>query len=129
MNPTANTARFEFMNFFTAGKLFNGEFGGYYASRDLSGQSITNSMYRVNVAIQKRILKDKGTLRFGVDDMLHSWKYRNRSVDVKQSLFYQLSQSDTQRFNVSLTYRFGKDNSRKSKLNRNVNDEEKGRLE
>ncbi len=123
-------ARIEWQNSLTISKTINAELGGYYASKDLNGQTLTSSMYRFYTSIQKKILHDKGSLRFGIEDIFHSWKYRNRSIDLKQADYNQTSESDTQRFSLAFTYRFGqKAFARKSKNNANAADEEKGRVD
>jgi hypothetical protein len=129
VDPDAYVARFEMMNFFPVSKTISAEFGGYYASRDLNGQAYTKQMYRVNAAVQKKLWNDRGAIRLGVDDLFHSWKYRNYSFGLKQSFFYQTTESDTQRFSVSFSYRFGKDSNSRKRRQASVNDEEKGRLE
>ena len=129
VNPDAFVMRFEMMNFFPISRTVSGELGGYYASKDLNGQAFTKQMYRMNVAVQKKIWNERGSVRLGVDDIFHSWRYRNYSFGLKQSSFYQTSGSDTQRFNVSFSYRFGKDSNSRKRRQGNVNDEEKGRLE
>jgi hypothetical protein len=129
VNADAFTVRFEMMNFFTISKTINAELGGYYASKDLTGQAYTKQMYRMNASVQKKLWNDRGSIRLGVDDMFHSWKYRNYSFGLKQSTFYQTTESDTQRFNFSFSYRFGKDSHPRKRRQANVNEEEKGRLE
>jgi hypothetical protein len=129
VNADAFVVRFEMMNFFTLSKTINAELGGYYASKDLNGQAYTKQMYRMNVALQKKIWNERGSIRIGVDDIFHSWKFRNYSFGLKQSSYYQTSESDTQRFNVSFSYRFGKDSNSRKRRQGNVNEEEKGRLE
>ena len=126
---SVNVARFEMNNYFTIHKNWNAELSGYYASGDLNGQTITNSMYRVNAAIQKKIWNNKGSIRFSVDDLFHSWIYHNRSISLKQSEYFQTSESDTQRIGFAFTYRFGKDTfARKRRHNNNASDDETGRV-
>ncbi|SFD14520.1 outer membrane beta-barrel protein [Spirosoma endophyticum] len=127
---SVNVARFEMSNYFTIHKNWNAELSGYYASGDLNGQTLTNSMYRVNAAIQKKIWNNKGSIRFSVDDLFHSWVYHNRSISLKQSEYFQTSESDTQRIGFAFTYRFGKDTfARKRRHNNNASDDETGRVQ
>ena len=129
LTPTTNVVRFESYNYFTLSKTVGIELGGYYASRDLSGQAISKQMFRVNVNVQKKIFGDRGSMRLGMEDIFHSWKYRNYSVGLEQSSYFQTTEMDTRRFTFGFSYRFGKDtNSRRPRQN-NANDEEKGRLE
>ncbi|MCF0042242.1 outer membrane beta-barrel protein [Dyadobacter fanqingshengii] len=125
-----NILRLEINNYFTISPSWNAELGGYYASRDMNGQTLTKGMYRVNGAVQKKIWKGKGSLRVAFDDIFHSWIYNNRSLSLKQSEYFQTSESDTQRISFAMTYRFGKETfARKRRHNNNASDEEKGRIE
>jgi hypothetical protein len=130
LNFDVSVVRLEMNNYFTINKSWSAELGGYYASVDLNGQTRTDGMYRVNGGIQKKIWKGKGSVRMAFDDLFHSWKYHNRSRSLKQSEYFQTSQSDTQRISFALTYRFGKDTfARKRRHNNNASDDEKGRID
>lgn len=123
-------ARINLYNQLTINKKWSAEFSGYYASRDLAGQGFTKGMFRAFVSIQKRIWKDKGTVRLSMEDIFHSWVYHNHSVGLKQADYFQRSQTDTQRVGVAMTYRFGKETfARKRRHNNSASDEEKGRVE
>jgi hypothetical protein len=129
LNPSTYVARIGLYNQFQFKQGWSAELGGYYASRDLNGQTFTAGRYRVNAGIQKKIWKNKGSIRFNVDDMFHSWVARERSVALAQAYSFQTNESDTQRFGIALTYNFGKDTfTRKSKHKNNALDEEKNRM-
>jgi hypothetical protein len=129
LNPATYVARINVFNQFQFGKAWSAELSGYYASIDLNGQAFTAGMFRVGGGVQKKIWKDKGSVRLAFEDIFHSWVYKNRSVALKQADFRQTSETDTQRVGVSFTYRFGKDTfKRKSKHRDNALDEEKGRI-
>lgn len=129
LNPSIYAARIGIYNQFQFKKGWSAELGSYYVSRDLNGQTYTAGRYRVNAGIQKKIWKNKGSIRFNVDDMFHSWVARERSVALAQAYSFQTNESDTQRFGIALTYSFGKDTfTRKSKHKNNALDEEKGRM-
>lgn len=129
LNPNTYVARINVMNQFRFNKGWSAELGAYYASQDLSGQAFTGEMYRANAGVQKKIWKEKGSLRLGFEDIFHSWIYHNRSVSLKQAQYFQISESDTQRIGFAFTYRFGNDTfARKRKHNDNASDEEKGRV-
>lgn len=129
VNPDAFVVRFEMMNFFPISKTVNAELSGYCASKDLNGQAFTKMMWRMNAGVQKKIFKEKGSIRLGMDDIFHMWTYRNYSFGLKQSYFTQTTEADTQRFNLSFSYRFGKDSNSRKRNRGNANEEEKGRLE
>ncbi|WP_342647919.1 TonB-dependent receptor [Mucilaginibacter sp. CSA2-8R] len=129
LNPKLSAIRGGAQNQFTLSKKLTAELGGYYISRDLNGQAYTRAMFRINGAIQLKILDGNGSIRFNIDDLFHSWVYHNYSVDLKQAKYTQVTESDTQRIGLAFTYRFGKDKfKRKSKHENNGLDDEKGRL-
>jgi hypothetical protein len=129
LNPSTYVARIGGYNQFQFKKGLSAELNCYYASRDLNGQTFTSGMYRVNAGIQKKIWKDKGSIRINMDDIFHSWVYENRSVGLAQAYSFQISESDTQRLGIALTYRFGKEVfKRKSKYTNHTLDEEKSRM-
>lgn len=130
LNLTVYIARFEVYNQFRFAKGWSADLSGYYASSDLNGQAYTDGMYRVWVAVQKKIWKDKASIRLTIDDVFHSWIRHNRSVGIKQAQFFQTNESDTQRIGVAFTYRFGKETfARKRRHNDNAADDEKGRVQ
>jgi len=129
LNPSTYVARIGIYNQFQFKKGWSAELNCYYASRDLNGQAFTSGMYRVNTGIQKKIWKDKGSIRINMDDIFHSWVYENRSVGLAQAYSFQISESDTQRLGIALTYRFGKEVfKRKSKYTNQALNEEKSRM-
>lgn len=129
LTPSTNLARFELQNYFTISKTVNADLGAYYASRDLSGQTFTKGMYRVYAGAQKKIWKEKASIRISFDDIFHSWVYRNRSISLKQAEYFQVGESDTQRIGIAFSYRFGKNNTtRKRRQNENAG-EEKSRID
>lgn len=130
LNYATNVARLELSNYFNLGNGWNAELGGYYASRDVNGQAQTSGMFRVNGGIQKKIWKGKGTLAMNFEDIFHSWVYHNRSFSIRQSDYYQMNRTDTQRISIALNYKFGKETfTRKRWHNNNASDDEKGRVE
>jgi len=130
LNPRTYVARLNMMHFFQFGKVWSAEATAYYASRDLSGQAFTSARFRAGAAIQKKIWKEKGSIRLGFDDIFHSWVNHNQSVDLKQAQYFQTTEYDSQRIGLAFTYRFGKSHfARKSKNNNNASDEEKGRVD
>ena len=123
-------ARLNLNNQFSFKKGWSAEAGAYYASRDYNGQTFTSGMYRVNAGIQKKIWKDKGSIRLNVDDIFHSWVYQNGSVGLANAQYFQTIRNDTQRVGLGFAYRFGSDTfARKSKHKDNALDEEKGRMQ
>ncbi|MBL7698644.1 MAG: outer membrane beta-barrel protein [Chitinophagaceae bacterium] len=129
LRPDLVAVRFETMTFISITKAINAEFNAYWASKDIIGQAIAKPMFRMNAGVSKKMWKDKGTIRIGMDDIFHSWQYRNTSIALKQSSFEQTTVMDTRRVTASFSYRFGKELSSKKRRHGGVIDEEKGRLD
>jgi hypothetical protein len=130
LNYATNVARLEVNNYFNLGNGWNADLGGYYASRDVNGQAQTSGMFRVNGGIQKKIWKGKGAVALNFEDLFHSWVYHNKSFSIRQSDYYQVGRTDTQRIGIALNYKFGKETfARKRRHNNNASDDEKGRVE
>jgi len=129
LEETLGAARVEVINFLNFKKGLSAELGGYYASRDLMGQGVTSGIYRVNASLQKKILKEKGSIRISCDDIFHSWVYKNRSIGLKQAEYLQTTFNDSRRVGLAFTYRFGQDKFGRKRGMRNAADEEKGRLD
>lgn len=109
---------------------WSAETSGYYESRDYNGQTFTSGRYRVNAGVQKKIWKDKASIRLNLDDIFHSWVNHNGSVGLANAQYFQSIRSDTQRIGLGFSYRFGSDTfARKSKHRDNALDEEKGRMQ
>ncbi|GAO44927.1 outer membrane beta-barrel protein [Flavihumibacter petaseus] len=130
LQPQATILRVSLNNQFNFKKGWAGNMGGYFANKDLNGQSFTGPRYRLQAAVQKKILRERGTLGLAVEDIAHSWKQRNRSMSMKQSAFTQYNETDTQRIGLSFSWRFGKEEqTRKRKYQSSAADEEKSRAD
>ncbi|MGC4100334.1 outer membrane beta-barrel protein [Ferruginibacter sp.] len=129
-HPKTESARLNFSNQFTINKSWSAELSAYYTARDIGGQSITSARYRVWAAVQKKILKNKGSLKLNVEDIFHSWITEDNSLALKQSSFYRHSENDTRRIGIAFSYSFGKEIfARKRKHTDNAADAEKTRVE
>jgi len=129
-HPKTKAARLNFSNQFTINKSWSAELVAFYNSRDIGGQSITNARYRVWGAIQKKILKNKGSLKLNFEDIFRSWITVDNSLAIKQSSYYRRNESDTRRIGLAFSYSFGKEIfARKRKHNDTAADAEKTRVE
>ncbi|MFD1140119.1 outer membrane beta-barrel protein [Larkinella insperata] len=130
LTPGIFHARLNAVNQFQLKKGWSGELIGFFATKDLAGQTITEPRYRVSFAVQKKMLKGKGSLRFMADDLFHSWRQNDRTVSLKQAVAYHTGISDTRRVGLAFTYRFGKETfARKRRHTDNAADAEKGRVD
>jgi hypothetical protein len=121
--------RVNFINQFKFNKSWSAEAGGNYMSRDRGGQTITSEMFRINAAVQKKILKNKGNLKLSIEDIFHSARMTERLVTLKQAASLHTNVSDTRRIGLAFTFGFGKETfARKRRNTDNAADEEKARV-
>lgn len=84
--------------------------------------------FRIEAAIQKNILNDKGNIKISLDDLAYSW--------IENAVFYglenmeqtRLRKTDSRRAGIAFSYRFGNDKYA-YKSRRSGQDEEKNRME
>ncbi len=129
LNQHANIARLNLLNQFRFNKGWSAEVFSFYGSKMIAGQLTINSRYRVNAAAQKKILKDKGSLKLTIDDIFHSWKQNDITL-LKQTEAFHFNETDTQRIGLSFSYSFGKEAfARKRRYTDNGADSEKSRVD
>ena len=130
LNPGIYHARINLLNQFKFNKGWSGELTGFFATKDLAGQTITDPRYRIAAAVQKKILQNKGSIQLTFEDIFHSWRSNGRMVSLKLAESIHTSESDTRRVGLAFTYRFGKETfARKRKHTDNAADAEKGRVD
>ena len=105
-------------NNFSLPYSINMELSGYYTSYQLMGNVTLNPRYNIDFGIQRKFMKDKIMLKASVSDIFNInksggySKYNNVDIDFKNTY-------DSRRLNVSLSYRFGKDDF-KTRANRST---------
>ncbi|HEX7755763.1 MAG TPA: TonB-dependent receptor [Niabella sp.] len=93
----------------TFAKLWAFEISGWYRTRSLDDLMVSNSMGAMNTALSRKLFKEKGTLKIGVRDVFKTQvfsgyaRYANVDTEIKNT-------RDNRRFNISFTYKFGKNN-------------------
>ncbi len=94
-------------NSFTLGKGFSAELNAYYNSKAVYGIMTERAYYAVAAALQKTILKDKGSLKLAVNDIFQTQNYRHetryQNINMNSKIWL-----DSRRAILSFTYRFGK---------------------
>jgi hypothetical protein len=130
LNSSFYSYRLNILNQLTFKKGWSGELAGYWSGKDLNSQSITKARMRLNGAIQKKLFKDKASLKLTYEDIFHLWVTKENSISIKQASFYHQSEWDTQRVGIAFTYRFGNETfSRKRRHQDNAAEGEKSRAE
>ncbi len=88
-------------------KGFSGELSGFYRYKTVEQLSVTDPVYQIGFALQKQVMKGKGTLRLNVRDPF-AWQKFNAIVKYSDIDLKQTSMFDTRQVTATFTYRFGK---------------------
>jgi len=113
-------------NNFTLPYKIDLELSGNYSSKQLIGNFTINPRYRVDMGFQRKVLKEKGVIKVSVSDLFNTdkgsaySKYGN--IDIKV-----LNKWDSQKLNISFSYRFGKDDFKIRSNRTTASSEEEGR--
>ncbi|MFT4203533.1 MAG: TonB dependent receptor [Chitinophagaceae bacterium] len=122
-----NTFAYNATNTFTLPKGFKAEISGFYHSSMVWGLYEIHPQYQVNFGIQKNILKDNVTVKVNVNDIFRT---NGSKVNIIYGNVdaYVSNKWDSRRLNVSLTWRFKKGASVKSRDRDGATDEEQSRI-
>ena len=94
-------------NQFKFSKGWSAELSGFYRTKGIEGQIMIQAMGQLNAGVQKQVLKNKGTLKLNISDMLHTMK-ANGEINFQhtEATFHQ--ERDSRVATISFSYRFGK---------------------
>ncbi len=94
-------------NTFTLPKGWSAELSGFYASPSVWGGSFrTRAFGGMDLGVQKKILKDNGTLKLSVSDVLHTQQWRG--VSNYGGVYFVASGGwESQQVRLTFNYRFG----------------------
>lgn len=91
-------------------KFANGwsaELSGFYSSRAIEGQIVIDPLWRADAAVQKSILKNKGSLNLFIRDIFNSQQF-NGSVKSNEIDVLINHRRQSRIVGISFSYRFGK---------------------
>jgi len=124
------TWRTNFLSQFKLGKDWSAEVNAAYNGKQNNWQRMTQPRYWVNAAIQKKVLKGKGSLKLNVEDIFYTMRWEEELKGLKQAQSIRTSVNDTRRVGISFSYSFGKETfTRKRKYNDNTADDVKDRVQ
>ncbi len=127
VNQSAVTALFNISQQFKFNKGWSAEVSGFYRTEGLEGLFVIQPFGVINVGVGKQILKNKGSIRLNVRDVLWSQRINGSakysSIDVN---FHQFN--DNRIVNLSFTYRFSKGKAATSQRKRGGADDEQSRV-
>jgi len=114
IDQPSNLHEIETVNQFKLGKTWNAELTGFFPGRQFFAQSKSESIYTINVGLQKTMLQGQATMRLTVNDIFYTMVMHGQTVALNQVSAFYSRQSDTRRVGISFLYRFGKEaNARK----------------
>jgi hypothetical protein len=109
LDVSGTTAQFNTSNQFNFGKGWGGEIGGWCQTKAIEGVIIINPLGQLNVGLQKKILKDKATVKLSASDILLTQPFDGRFVH--DNIDVVVKQSRQSRVvSLGFSYRFGKTN-------------------
>lgn len=123
-----NTLSLYAQNTFKLPNKWRAEVSGWYSSPSIWGGTYeTRSLGSLNLAVQKKFMDDKMTLRLAVNDVLFTspWRGDTRFGDLS---IRGDGGSDSRQFRINLTYNFGRNEIRKARKRDTGIEDEKGRI-
>ena len=113
-------------NQFKFDKGWSAELSGWYRTKGVEGQLLINPLSQLNLAVQKQVLKTKGTIKLGVRDLLFT-NFPSGVIRFSKTVADFSNKRDTRILSLSFTYRFGKSFKAINKKSSGA-DDEKGRV-
>ena len=127
LDVRATTFNANMTNQFTLPKKFSLELSGWYQSGFIEGQLIGKPMGAVSFGIQKKMMKDKATLKLNVNDVFWTQKFRGsfafNDIDVQI-----VNRWESRTARMTFTYRFGNNKVKAARQRQTGLDDEKGRV-
>lgn len=101
----------------------------FYRSGYVRGQFLREPIFRTDVGVQKTILKDKGSIRFNVQDVWYSTIPRGQITAIRDVKVYDRNLLDSRVFGLTFGYRFGREpNSNRRNRRTGGAESEQGRV-
>lgn len=94
-------------NQFKFNKGWSAEISGFYRTKGIEGQIIIQSMGQLNAGVQKQVLKNKGTVKLNVRDILYTMQATG-DISFQRTDAYFHQERDSRVATISFAYRFGK---------------------
>lgn len=95
-------------NQFKMGKGWSSELSGFYRGKGIEGQIVVEPLWRMDFGIQKMILQNKGSIKFGVRDIFNSMNPTRAAVNYQDIDLSLKNVRESRYFSLTFTYRFGK---------------------
>lgn len=111
------------------GKTWTAELSGFFSSPSIWGGTMkSRSMGSMDLGLQKQILKNKGTIRASMSDVLKTMRWKGVSNFAGQ-VFEGKGRWESRQFKLNLTYRFGNAQVKAARQRKNAIEEENKRTQ
>ncbi|SEO14490.1 Outer membrane receptor proteins, mostly Fe transport [Mucilaginibacter gossypiicola] len=127
LNESKTTFSANGNNQFTLSKTWSAELSGFYNTSGTYGQFVSIPTGMLNAAIQKKILNNKGTIKFNMRDIFKSFSPSGTITNIVGATATYHNFVDTQVATLTFTYSFGKSISVPAKRNTGGAESEQGR--
>lgn len=116
------------VNSFVINSTLSCEISGEYLTDVTETQFVIGDMGHMSCGLQKRLLKNKASIKLNVSDLLFTNKIRGTINNLQLTDAGWRSRRDTRVVNVTFSYRFGKNKAKKPQYQSNSADTELKRL-
>ncbi len=97
------TPLFYLGNYLKPADKWNAELNGYWNGKTPLGQGLISPMWSVSMAVSRSILRDKGTIRLFLNDIVCSRYLRAKVINVEQPAHYKERKEAT--IGISFSYK------------------------
>jgi Outer membrane protein beta-barrel family len=118
INNEKMTGEIEINNQINLGHSWTVEFNGFYNSGGVGGQGVSESIWKLGGALQKKILKERGSLRIKVDDIFNSMITHQTIIGLSGQSAYIKRDSGIRKLGISFNYRFGNQGKSKGRVHK-----------
>lgn len=109
-------------------KKWTGEISAQYITNAVDAQFTIGDYGFANIGLQRKILKDAGTLKFNLSDVFFTNQIRGRINNLELTDANWYGDRDTRVLMLGFSYRFGKNTSKKEKYNGTGSESEQNRV-